>query len=374
MLGEVCCEYKGRAESTEDLPVVGLEHLSQSDVDLLGCSHEETTFTKGFRKGHVLFGRRRAYLKKASLAPFAGVCSGDIIVIEAIEDKLCPDLLPFVIQNDCLFDFAVENSAGSLSPRVKWKDLSRFEFDLPSMGKQQELAKLLWSAQEVKRVYSRLISACEEIVKSRFIEMFGDVRLNTFGWPIKTFEELAEIITDGEHATPERQEDGIYLLSARNVKDHELDLSDVDFIGEDEYQRIARRIVPQADDVLISCSGTIGRCCVVPPGLRFQMVRSAALIRFTDLINPIYAEWLIASDDVQEQIRKSATQSSQANLFQGRIKKLKGIVPPLALQQEFAFFVQQVDKSEFALKQAIEGVNATMAAILNKELGMSDVQ
>lgn len=189
--------------------------------------------------------------------------------------------------------------------------------------------------------------------KSRFIEMFGDVRLNTFGWPIKTFEELAEIITDGEHATPERQEDGIYLLSARNVKDHELDLSDVDFIGEDEYQRIARRIVPQADDVLISCSGTIGRCCVVPPGLRFQMVRSAALIRFTDLINPIYAEWLIASDDVQEQIRKSATQSSQANLFQGRIKKLKGIVPPLALQQEFAFFVQQVDKSELCDEMAV---------------------
>ena len=373
-LGEVCREYKGRAEAAEGLPVVGLEHLSQSDIDLVGCSHEATTFTKAFRKGHVLFGRRRAYLKKASLAPFDGVCSGDIIVIEAVEGRLLPRLLPFVIQNDYLFDFAVENSAGSLSPRVKWKDLSRFEFELPSMEKQHELADLLWAAQEAKRAYSRLVSACDEIVKSRFVEMFGDIRTNAYGWPIETFEELADIITDGEHATPKRQTEGIYLLSARNIKDHELDLSDVDYIGGDEYERIAKRIVPREGDVLISCSGTIGRCCVVPRGLKFQMVRSAALIRFADSINPIYAEWLITSDGVQEQIRKSATQSSQANLFQGRIKKLRGIVPPISLQQEFAAFVAQVDKSEFALKKAIEGVSATTAAILNQELGMSDVQ
>lgn len=125
---------------------------------------------------------------------------------------------------------------------------------------------------------------------------------------------------------------------------HELDLSDVDFIGEDEYNRIARRIIPKEGDVLISCSGTIGRCCIVPPGLKFQMVRSAALIRFTDQIDPIYAEWLIASNDVQEQIKQSATRSSQANLFQGKIKKLRGIVPPLALQRQFAAFVRQADK------------------------------
>ena len=167
-LGEVCSEYKGRADDSGELRVVGLEHLSQSDIDLLGYSRSETTFTKAFHKGHVLFGRRRAYLKKASLATFDGICSGDIIVIEAKEGKLLPSLLPFIIQNDFLFDFAVENSAGSLSPRVKWKDLSRFEFDLPSMEKQQELADILWAAQDVKRVYKRLIDACNEIVKSRF--------------------------------------------------------------------------------------------------------------------------------------------------------------------------------------------------------------
>ncbi len=180
--------------------------------------------------------------------------------------------------------------------------------------------------------------------------MFGDPVSNPKGWPVQNFEDISILITDGEHATPRRSENGVYLLSARNVLNHTLQLEDVDFIDEDEYSRIARRVIPQEGDVLISCSGSIGRCCVVPANLRFQMVRSAALIRFTDAINPIYAEWLITSDELQRQIAQSATQSSQANLFQGKIQKLHGYVPPKALQNEFALFVIQTDKSKFSLK------------------------
>ena len=154
--------------------------------------------------------------------------------------------------------------------------------------------------------------------------------------------------------SPPRTEEGIYLLSARNVLNHTLQLDDVDYIDEEEYNRIARRVIPQAGDVLISCSGSIGRCCVVPDGVKFQMVRSAALIRFDDTINPIFAEWLITSDDVQRQIAQSATQSSQANLFQGKIRKLHGYVPPMELQNQFAAFIEQTDKLKFEVKQGLE--------------------
>ena len=186
------------------------------------------------------------------------------------------------------------------------------------------------------------------------MEMFGDMQSNVYDWPVKTFEDISEVVTDGEHSTPKRQKNGVCLLSARNIKNHALDLTDVDYIGEEEYRRIAKRIVPQEGDVLISCSGTIGRCCVVPPDVKFQMVRSAALIRFRDFIDPTYAEWLILSDDVQNQINRAATQSSQANLFQGRIKKLRGLIPPLSLQKKFVDFVHQVDKLKFETQQSIE--------------------
>ena len=166
-------------------------------------------------------------------------------------------------------------------------------------------------------------------------------------WKSKTFNEMSDLITDGEHATPRRTAEGIYLLSARNVLNHSFQLEDVDYIDQKEYDRIAHRIVPKTGDVLVSCSGTVGRCCSVPPNFKFQMVRSVALIRFNDEINPFFAEYMIASDYLQEQINRCKTMSSQANLFQGKIKKLRGFIPPMELQRQFADIVAQIDKSKY---------------------------
>ncbi len=171
LLGDVAVEHKETCKGSKDgYPIVGLEHLVPEEITLTAWDEgSENTFTKMFRKGNVLFGRRRAYLKKAAVAPFDGICSGDITVIEAKPDHILPELLPFIIQNDALFDFAVGKSAGSLSPRVKWEHLKNFEFELPDMDKQKELAALLWAMDDTKKSYQKLIAATDELVKSQFI-------------------------------------------------------------------------------------------------------------------------------------------------------------------------------------------------------------
>lgn len=207
---------------------------------------------------------------------------------------------------------------------------------VPPMELQKEFAEFVQQSDKSK--FSGF--------KSQFIEMFGDPEENPKGWRKTTFEEISEIITDGEHATPRRVDEGIYLLSARNVLNHELSFDQVDYIDQDEYDRIAKRIVPKAGDVLISCSGTVGRACVVPDNLVFQMVRSVALVRFKSDINPVFMEQQITMPFIQNQIDASKSQTSQANLFQGKIKKLEAMVPPVDLQKEFLEFVEQSDKSK----------------------------
>ena len=130
--------------------VVGLEHITSGDIHLRNSAgiDESTTFTKKFAKGDVLFGRRRAYLKKAAVAHFDGICSGDITVFRA-KSNLLPELLPFIVNNDKFFDYAIQHSAGGLSPRVKFKDLSNYEFLLPPKDQQAQLAELLWAMDEV---------------------------------------------------------------------------------------------------------------------------------------------------------------------------------------------------------------------------------
>ena len=176
-LGEIASERKETCKSGKNgYPVVGLEHLSPNEVTLAAWEERsDNTFTKLFRKGDVLFGRRRAYLKKASVAPFDGICSGDITVIAANPQLILPELLPFIIQNDVFFDFAVEKSAGSLSPRVKWEHLKNYEFELPNIDKQKELAEVLWAMDATKKAYQKLILETDELVKSQFIEMIRDV-------------------------------------------------------------------------------------------------------------------------------------------------------------------------------------------------------
>lgn len=130
--------------------VVGLEHIETENIHLRKSTsiEEATTFTKKFAIGDVLFGRRRAYLKKAARASFSGICSGDITVFRA-KENLMPELLPFIVNNEKFFDYAIKHSAGGLSPRVKFKDLANYEFLLPPKDQQAQLAELLWVMDEV---------------------------------------------------------------------------------------------------------------------------------------------------------------------------------------------------------------------------------
>ena len=249
------------------------------------------------------------------------------------------------------------------------KQLNQVMLHLPNTETQKHIAAVLNMNDNLIVIRKQQLAKLDELVKARFVEMFGEPSINPLGWPIRKFKDISIIITDGEHITPSRKKNGIYLLSARNILNHMLKLDDVDYIDDDEYSRISRRIIPQKGDVLISCSGSIGRCCVVPDRLKFQMVRSVALIRFDSSVNPFFAEWLIASDELQRQIAYSATRSSQANLFQGKIKELQGYVPPKDLQDLFAGFVRQVNGSKDKILKALTQLETLKKSLMQKYFG-----
>ncbi|MBZ0247437.1 MAG: restriction endonuclease subunit S [Cyclobacteriaceae bacterium] len=165
--GDVAFEPKENAKDiyNEGIEhVVGLEHIDSENIHLTrsGKLEESTTFSKKFKRGDVLFGRRRAYLKKAALANFNGICSGDITVFRA-KQKLIPKLLPFVVSNEKFFDHAIKHSAGGLSPRVKFKDLANYKFLLPPKDQQVQLSELLWAMDEVMESYRSRLSSFERL-------------------------------------------------------------------------------------------------------------------------------------------------------------------------------------------------------------------
>ncbi len=155
---------------------VGLEHLAPGDLRIRrwGNVADGVTFTTLFKPGQVLFGKRRAYQRKVAVADFAGVCSGDIYVLESQDaNVLLPELLPFICQTDAFFDHAVGTSAGSLSPRTNWTSLADFEFSLPSPDEQQNIVLLAHAHQGCSESYQQLISSIASLLLARTHEIFS---------------------------------------------------------------------------------------------------------------------------------------------------------------------------------------------------------
>ena len=130
---------------------VGLGNFVSGDIKIKTWETTENlaSSAKAFQAGDILFARRNTYLRRASLVDFDGCCSGDAFVLREDHDKLVPGFLAFLMNSNALWDYANSNAAGTMSKRVKWRDLAEYEFLLPPKDQQAQLAKLLWGMEEV---------------------------------------------------------------------------------------------------------------------------------------------------------------------------------------------------------------------------------
>lgn len=145
IVGEIAeCDKKYPEHEKEAEYFIGLENIEPENFQLqgFGLVANGTTFTKRFSNGDVLFGKRRAYLKKVAVADFDGICSGDILVIRAKATMMLQGLLPYYISSDAFIQHAISTSAGSLSPRTKWKDLAELEVSIPDIKSQEKIMEV----------------------------------------------------------------------------------------------------------------------------------------------------------------------------------------------------------------------------------------
>jgi type I restriction enzyme S subunit len=154
-------------------------------------------------------------------------------------------------------------------------------------------------------------------------------------WDVCNLVTISSKITDGDHLTPKREREGNYLLSARNIRDSHIDLTDVDYVGDEEYKRMRQRCAPEVGDILISCSGHgLGRVSVVPEGLRCVLVRSAALVKPDPRkADGLFIQYCLQGAYAQKQISSSKSLAAQPNLFINSIERLRCLLPATVSEQ-----------------------------------------
>jgi type I restriction enzyme S subunit len=380
LLGDVAEEVRENYKEMDGNPaVVGLEHLIPGEIRLKEWSEDtNTTFTKAFHKGQVLFGRRRAYLKKAAVAPVDGICSGDITVIRAKQDKILPELLPFVIQNDDFFDFAVGKSAGSLSPRVKWSRLKEYKFNLPSLPQQRKLAKLLWSFVDAKEAYEDLIRQTDELVKSQFIEMFGDPLSEQYNDKTTSLSSVFEKPQAGEWGNDDPAGKGIPVLRTTNFTDDGYITYDDVVTREIDREKVKEKFL-QTGDILIEKSGgsgdkPVGRVVLYEgePNKYLSNNFTARLhLNGRYQLSRLYTFYFMFVN-----YRRGGTK-----LYEGKTTGIHNLrlneylkntsipIPPLERQNDFVDLAKQSDKSKFELNEAIKDLDAMYKRIIKDNLG-----
>ena len=362
---EVKETYKG---DKTGYPIVGLEHISPGEVALPNWSvNTKNTFSKIFRQGDILFGRRRAYLKKAAIAPFDGICSGDITVIRAKSDKLYPELLPFIIQNEDFFDYAVEKSAGSLSPRVKWEHLKNYKFKLPSLEKQKNLAELFWSINDSRNAYQKLLQETDELINAQFIERFGHLP-EQFKHETIELGCIADMLSGGTPSSkhPEYYGDKYPFITTPCLGKNYINENDaVTWLSERGVENSSTHIIPAYSIMYGNRVGvgksSINTCemCTNQDILSFYNINTSKYdLLFVKKVMDQYFDYI----DLQK--RGSTIKGVPSDI----VKAIR--IPNVSIieQRSFAAFAEQSDKSKFELRQAIDDVNHLIKSLVQQEL------
>lgn len=266
-------------ERTDDPSASGLEHyvgLEHLDPDSLTISRwgspSDVEATKlRFRRGDVIYARRRAYQRKLGVAEWEGICSAHALVLRARPEACLPEFLPFFLQSDQFHRRALEISAGSLSPTINWKTLAVQEFALPPVDKQREIAELLQASREVLAALSAAFAAA----RVHWLALASDALTNPAHRPLETVASV-EL---GKKRDPKLLKEGspTPYLRAANVKDSTFDLADV--LSMNFTPAEVKSFGLQRGDVLVTegCGSLdqVGACAVwnddLPAPTCFQM-------------------------------------------------------------------------------------------------------
>lgn len=383
--GDVVFEPK---ESTKDIladkieHVVGLEHITSEDLHLRNSNtiEESTTFTKKFTVDDVLFGRRRAYLKKTAQAKFSGICSGDITVFRA-KENLLPELLPFIVHNDKFFDYAIKHSAGGLSPRVKFKDLANYEFLLPPKNQQAKLSELLWAMDEViEREYEALIKLNNtystsinqfmihgnygsggEIIKTKCGLL--DKRINI----IKLKDCLFEKPTYGANASSKPFENG----SLRYIRITDID-DEGNLIKEDKVTidstDYSQYILKDQDFLFARTGNTVGKTLLYDSQME-ESVFAGYLIRFrvnSKILNPKFLFYFTKSLKYETFKRKMIKVGAQPNINSEEYQSMTLPSFSIEIQKELIGKLDFMKSNIDTLKSKISSSKALQKSLINQ--------
>lgn len=262
---------------------------------------------------------------------------------------------------------------GGAQAHISQGYVKKIKVPVYSKNIQERIVNIMNICSKNIKHYEMILKEYDELVKARFIEMFGTLHNNENCFDIVTIGEVCSLIKDGTHQTPEYTEDrenGFKFLSSKDVMSQKIDWSSIKYIPAELHEKLYVTIKPQRNDVLMSKNGVnYGVAAVNDTDEVFDIYVSLALLRPKKIIDPVFLWCVINNPETKRQFDSSIKGIGVPNLHLGEIKKTKIFLPPMELQKEFTQFVRQVDKSREEVKKSLEKTQQLYDSLMQEYFG-----
>ena len=353
-LGDVAQEVKTVSHSPSDDGLefyVGLEHLDSMSLRIQRrgiIAEDNPSFSKKFKTGQILFGKRRCYQKKAAVADFNGICSGDIIVIEPRDQRIVAGVLPFIIQSEEFFDWAEKTSAGSLSPRTKWKSLAEFEFHLPSIKRQQEILAIVCALECTLLQRDVLISSARMMLDVLLQELISGTRNNPKSKTVP-ISDLVQVIASSVDKKSKKGERKIRLCNYMDVYSNRNISGDLEFMTSTASEPEIRRFKLEQDDVVITKDSESPDDIAIPAHV-IKKIQDLVCGYHLSILRPIkklitgeYLSYVLRARKTRYDIYPFAQGMTRYGLSSKAYKKVKVYCPSLEEQNKICSPLSSLD-------------------------------
>ena len=272
----------------------------------------------------------------------------------------------------CLKHYNFNNViSGSAQPQITRQGMEKIYVTIGSHNEQMYIVDKLKRVENVIDLRKRELKQLDTLVKSRFVEMFGDPILNDKNWKLTNMKAVCLKITDGEHGSVPRTLNGHPFLNAKHIKpDGWIDWKNVTYTSSEVHEKIYKRCNPQVNDILMTTTGTIGNIAIVPEREPFSMDRGITLLKLnSQKVNPIFIAWLLRFDSMQNIMKANVHASAIGHLFLNKVEKLPVILVDIELQNQFADFVASIDKSKSKIQKSLEETQLLFDSLMQKYFG-----
>lgn len=279
-------------------------------------------------------------------------------------DRITKKYLYHILNSDFFEQQCMQASNGVAQKNISTEWLRKYEIPLCSIDEQLKVTEILDGIQNVIDSKIAELKGLDDLVRSRFVELFGECRKRVF------LNDLCSIITDGTHQPPKFQSDGVPFIFVSNLARDIITYDTEKYISAETYLELYKRTPIEIGDVLLSTVGSYGHPAVVTEAKKFLFQRHIAYLKPKhDIVNSFFLHSALLSPDGQRQIKEKVKGIAQKTLNLSEIRKIEIPLPELQKQNQFADFAHQVDKSKLIVQKELDETQLLFDSLMQEYFG-----